>query len=265
LQNAAGCDSTVTLNLTINILSIPDITGSISTCENSNELYSTSIIGAKYDWSCLGGQIVSGLQSSKINIDWGNAENGSVGLTVKNLQTGCSRSSSMEVKVNPVPKTGFALHSIEISKDVSIQANLSGLPNGLQFNLDPLGISGTIANSNVSFMPINSGMYYLTLSNGTCSVIDSLNVIVHCNVCENSKVIATFPGFLTHGCDYGYFYNDNTGCSWKLSDMYADTVYLRFDKFDIQHGDFLQIRNFYTNEIIYSFNNDNNPKANYCE
>jgi hypothetical protein len=86
-------------------------------------------------------------------------------------------------------------------------------------------------------------------------------VIVHCNVCEKDLAINKFPGSFTHGCDYGLYYNDDANCSWKLSDIYADTIYLSFDKFDIQHGDYLKIKNIYTNELIYSFNNDNDPKG----
>jgi gliding motility-associated-like protein len=102
--NPLGCDTTVTMAVTVNPRPIAAITGPLAVCEFDPAVaYSSPLnTGASYAWTVAGGTIVSGQGTPAIGVDWSTSGAGSVSLLVT-LLTGCDTAVSVAVVINPNP------------------------------------------------------------------------------------------------------------------------------------------------------------------
>ncbi len=87
-----NCFGSDTIEVTINALPSPDITGNKTVCTNSTEIYSTASDMISYEWIVTGGLITSGGPTDMVTIDWGTAGSGTIEVAVTNTN-GCTDTS----------------------------------------------------------------------------------------------------------------------------------------------------------------------------
>ena len=90
LQTINGCDSVLTLTLTMKALPTPYISGNMALCEGESTML-TANGGISYNWS-------NGSATNSINV----AESGVYTVTATNVE-GCTATASATVTVNPLP------------------------------------------------------------------------------------------------------------------------------------------------------------------
>ena len=103
-----GCSASSPLVREIAVLPIPSpiINGPQNVCANSgNTLYSTEPGKDNYQWSIIGGQIMSGGKSTSnsATVVWDNSVNHSISLNYSNGQCMAPRSTTLSVDVNMAP------------------------------------------------------------------------------------------------------------------------------------------------------------------
>ncbi|MCK6617987.1 MAG: autotransporter-associated beta strand repeat-containing protein [Cyclobacteriaceae bacterium] len=121
---ATGCSSTTpSYIVTINPNPTPVISGANTVCAFQNGvIYSTPTNpGRTYNWTVTGGTIVSGAGTASIQVNWGAAGTGTVGLTEIIDATGCSTiAANLTVIINPIPTP-------VVTGTTTVCANQSGL------------------------------------------------------------------------------------------------------------------------------------------
>ncbi|UII20415.1 gliding motility-associated C-terminal domain-containing protein [Fulvivirga ligni] len=108
-EDANGCSAATSalLNVTINSLPTPTITGDFDVCENeSNVNYTTEAGQTNYVWTVTGGTIVSGgtATDDNVSVDWGAAGAGTVEVSYEDTN-GCSPAATVveNVTINSLP------------------------------------------------------------------------------------------------------------------------------------------------------------------
>lgn len=95
LQTVNGCDSVLTLNLTVKTLPTPSITGNTSVCEGQSTTL-TANGGVSYAWS-------NGSTMTSVTV----SQSGVYTVTATNAE-GCSASANITISVNPLPNISIA-------------------------------------------------------------------------------------------------------------------------------------------------------------
>lgn len=125
-QAAGTCpDAVSTMTLTINPLPVPTITGSNNTCLNSTETYTTEGGMTAYNWTIVGGNILSGGTTEEVTVEW-TATGGqsiSVNYTNGNSCTGAAP-TTLNVNVNENPTGNLpATATTCINQDLGLNGN----------------------------------------------------------------------------------------------------------------------------------------------
>ena len=114
-ENIGGCTAATptVLNVTVNPLPVPVISGNDTTCQGSTETYTTDAGMSNYDWEVsAGGTITGGGDDNDfVTIRWDNIENQTVSVTYEDA-IGCAAVSPtvMDVWVSKLPDTGPGYH-----------------------------------------------------------------------------------------------------------------------------------------------------------
>ncbi len=114
-ENIGGCTAATptVLNVTVNPLPVPVISGNDTTCQGSTETYTTDAGMSNYDWEVsAGGTITGGGDGNDfVTIRWDNFENQTVSVTYEDA-IGCAAVSPtvMDVWVSKLPDTGPGYH-----------------------------------------------------------------------------------------------------------------------------------------------------------
>jgi len=174
---ATNCSKANDLDVTINPLPTPSISGDIEVCPGeTNVIYSTpDVSGHTYSWTVNGGNITNGLNTHQIEVTWTNAV--SVIVTESITVSGCSKAT--------VPYTVSTTASATVA-DAGSDQNSSALCDQTNTNLDAnepttgsgtwtilSGTGGTITNSTLntsSFSGLTGNTYTLqwSISNAGC-------------------------------------------------------------------------------------------------
>jgi gliding motility-associated-like protein len=103
--NMWGCDSTITINVTLNPFPVPVISGSLSVCQLTTSTYSVANVpGNTYAWSVTGGTFTGSSTTNTVNISWSTSAQGTVIVTQTN-SFGCDSTVTRNITLlaNPVP------------------------------------------------------------------------------------------------------------------------------------------------------------------
>jgi gliding motility-associated-like protein len=101
--NSYGCDTTVQMSVNMTPYPMPDITGNDFVCQKDTQTYTAQAIqGHTYNWSVIGGSIISFTVSNSIDVYWYNPGAGKVSLNQVS-QEGCGALDSEQVLVNLPP------------------------------------------------------------------------------------------------------------------------------------------------------------------
>jgi hypothetical protein len=164
LLNSNGCDSVVTLNLTIKPLPSASITasGPVIFCDGGNVVLNTPVAANRsYKWKKDGVDIAGATSASYTVTVSGNYK-----VTVTNTASGCSRTTvnNTAVTVNPLPDAVInAGGSTTFCNGDSVLLNASSLPNrAYQWTKGGTNISGATA---ASYKATTGGSYKVKVTN----------------------------------------------------------------------------------------------------
>lgn len=97
--NAAGCDSTVQINVQVLTKPAPQITGPDSACAMTTQIFSTPYIPTNnLTWSVSGG-IIMAINTGSVTVQWGGQGSGTITLTETNGF--CDSTISFDVQITP--------------------------------------------------------------------------------------------------------------------------------------------------------------------
>jgi PKD repeat protein len=106
--STGGCDTAVSMTISINPKPTPSIAGKQQPCMKKSESYVVAPkTGNAYKWEVTGGNIVSGQGTNVLYVKW-SAGIGGIKLTQTNAQ-GCDTTVSLSVFPYPVPVLGFSV------------------------------------------------------------------------------------------------------------------------------------------------------------
>jgi gliding motility-associated-like protein len=111
----AGCDSTISLMVTVNPKPIPVLNGIPQVCTNETAVFSTNVSNDLYNWMISGANILGNNLQQSVSVNFPSPGNFSLWLTETNT-LGCSSLTSIPVTVNSLP-------------DVNIAGNITGCTN----------------------------------------------------------------------------------------------------------------------------------------
>ncbi|MBL0073290.1 MAG: choice-of-anchor L domain-containing protein [Bacteroidetes bacterium] len=158
VTNAAGCSANTSVNVTVNALPVPNITGLASFCQGANSTIDAGAGYASYQWN-------TGAVTQTINVSAANTYT----VTVTNAN-GCSNTDSQVITVNPLP-----VPAISGTTTICQGANTS-LTAGPGFTGYLWSTGGLGASINVT----TSGTYTVTVTDGNgCKASTSTNVTVN--------------------------------------------------------------------------------------
>ncbi len=170
----------VTVQVDGSLGAIGAITGTTTVCSGTTgETYSvTPEAGASYAWTVpAGSSITSGQGTSSIEVTFGT-NSGNVSVTATNT---CSSvgPQNLAVTVNALPAVSAGSNSAICSGSDLNLTESGGEATSWSWS-GPNSFSSTAQNpSIVGATILASGRYYVTISNGTCSNIDSVDVTVN--------------------------------------------------------------------------------------
>lgn len=171
-MTASGCDSIVTLNLTINTLPSNAVTagGPLTFCAGNSVTFNTAA-GSTYQWS-LNGTNISGATSNSYTA----TAPGNYSVVITNPSTGCANTSAIQtVIVNPLPvatiTTGGPTTFCQ-GDSVLLSAPIGAASYQWIFNSS--NISGAIA---MTYTALNQGTYEVTVNDGTCSNTSAITAV----------------------------------------------------------------------------------------
>lgn len=106
-----GCTSTGSLNVTVNPLTTPRVTGPTAICARSaGDYITTAVTGNTYIWTVsANGTIVSGQNTNRLRVLWNTAGVGTVTVTQSNPLFGCPTQNTMNVTVNALPTASLSV------------------------------------------------------------------------------------------------------------------------------------------------------------
>jgi PKD repeat protein len=162
--NTALCTTVSDYTVIVSDHTLPVITGPLVSCVNDIKTYTftSSLPASTYDWSIIGGIILSGIGTDTITVQWGYAAPGTVTLT--NLI--CGNSTSIIVNIMDVPVV--TIDSVGINCDTlgfDLRAN-TGAGNTILWNT-----GSTTPMAHVT----HSGLYKVTVTNlAGCSTVVSV-------------------------------------------------------------------------------------------
>ncbi len=102
--NLTGCNAQTFVDVNINPLPTPSITGNNTVCANSTgQTYSVASSGNNFNWVVTGGSITAGQGTNQITVTWGASGVGNVQVTETISGTGCNATVNQAVSINTVP------------------------------------------------------------------------------------------------------------------------------------------------------------------
>ncbi|MEO5569951.1 MAG: PKD domain-containing protein [Bacteroidia bacterium] len=179
--NVAGCDSSITVSVTINPDPVPVINGPSSVCTTTITQYTVAnpVAGNSYNWSVTGGSISGDSNSSSVIIQWTTAGNATITVTESN-SFGCD--STVMIPINilamPTPAISGPATVCEFQTLTYSTPYVSG--NTYTWNVT----GGTIVANNNNSLTVNwpaAGIGTVTLEEANTLVCDStvaLNVMI---------------------------------------------------------------------------------------
>jgi len=106
------------LEVTVDAIPMPVVDGADEVCDNTAEAYSTEEIeGTTYTWEISGGTINNGQGTNSITVDWGDAGDGTVNVSVETAAGCAGDSETFEVFIDDC--TGIGENSLKSSVTIN--------------------------------------------------------------------------------------------------------------------------------------------------
>ncbi len=168
-------------------LGVTPIFGSDTVCANSNENYSTNVIGDDFVWSinpAIAGSVSSGQHTNAITVQWNNYT-GNAWLVVKRTVCGFSRKDSILINVNypPIPNISVPPTACQ-GTSVTVSSSTSAVSYAWTF-----GDAGTGTGNPATHVYNAPGNYVVTLTvtyggscPGTASTTANISILPKPNI-----------------------------------------------------------------------------------
>ncbi|MFM8770434.1 MAG: T9SS type A sorting domain-containing protein [Candidatus Kapaibacterium sp.] len=196
-----GCTSTGTLNVTVNPLTTPAVTGPTAICaQTAGDYITPAVTGNTYVWTVsANGTIVSGQNTNRLRVRWNSAGVGTVTVTQNNPLFGCPTQNTINVTINALP-----------TASLSVSGKTSFCEGGDITICAPIGFDRYVWNTGETARCIvarTTGAYWCMVTNGnTCTASSDtvrLNVTAApgptvaisgpTTFCEGGNVVLTAP------------------------------------------------------------------------
>jgi bacillolysin len=219
--NSAGCNDSSTLSITLNPLPAAKTGNDTAICSgNSLTIGSTAATGNTYSWISF----PSGFTSSSAGFTVTPTVTTIYKLTETITSTGCGKTDSIQISVNPLPLAGVANDTSVCSGTILTLGKAAVSGNTYSWTSKPSGFTNT--NSNPSTGPLATTVYFLkeSVTITGCSNTDSLKVTVNplpaANVGSSQSICvgssASIGGTTSTGSSYTW-YSKPSGFSSSLS------------------------------------------------
>lgn len=193
IDDGAGCSKTDSVQITVNKLPVISKSNDTSICENSTvPLFAKG--GSTYNWTPS-----TGLNNNSISNPQATPTATTKYVVTVTNTAGCSKKDSVNIQVNPLPVISKSNDTAICSKS-SVKLFTSG---GSSYSWTPAGSLNNPAIADPVASPVSSTTYFITVSNGACSAMDSVRIDVNpvakistsndTTVCNNSytKIFAS--------------------------------------------------------------------------
>lgn len=219
--NGQGCDTTVSMQVTIFPNPVASIAGADSVCQfDQSVLYTTiSAAGDSYLWSVAGGTIVAGQGNASISVNWGAAGVGQLSLVQTNSQ-GCDTTVVLPVVISPKPMPVISGNPPFCEFSSNIPYNVAAVA-GDSYNW--IVSNGVISSGQgspsitVSWGGAGQGIVQVTQSNPLgCDTTVLINITIHPTpvpVISGPDSLCEFSG----GVSYSTTVNPGNGYLWSVS------------------------------------------------
>ncbi len=187
IDDGAGCSKTDSVQITVNKLPVISKSNDTSICENSTApLFAKG--GSTYNWTPS-----TGLNNNSISNPQATPTATTKYIVTVTNAAGCSKKDSVNIQVNPLPVISKSNDTGICSKS-SVKLLTSG---GSSYSWTPAGSLNNPAIADPVASPVSSTTYFITVSNGACSAMDSVRIDVNpvakistsndTTVCNNSS------------------------------------------------------------------------------
>ncbi len=180
-QSLNGCKDTTDIEVVINNLPSPKISGNLICCEKTPQIYNSNSKTDETDqWMVVNGTIIGESTAKAVIIEWSQNGTGEVILIQKNSITGCSDTARSVINVLPRP-SAFITGGLSVcSSDWSYYTTASQQGCEYDWNVTGGKISGPINGAGVFIeWKSTSGRGVLTLikkNSQGCSDTNSINI-----------------------------------------------------------------------------------------
>ncbi|HVT84853.1 MAG TPA: T9SS type B sorting domain-containing protein, partial [Chitinophagaceae bacterium] len=209
--SSSGCDSTITLNVSIKTPPTPTISGPASVCQNNpGNVYSTQPGELNYTWTVVGGTITAGggVTDNTATITW--TSSGVQSISVNYSNGGCSAltATTLNVTVDPAPTTFHVTGGGLFCSSSGAVIGLDGSEPGIRYELLLGGVSVSTLPITGTGGPINFPAQFVA---GTYTIIAD-DPVSFCTSIMAGNAIITFNASpvkpsISHGntsvCDGG--------------------------------------------------------------
>lgn len=212
---ASGCSKKDSLIITALPRPVPVISGTKDVCENTIQNYSvTNSVGNTYFWVANGGTIISGQNTSGVQVNWGMAGAGTIKVTEKN-SAGCQDSAILNINVTtkPIADAGISQTLCEGDSVRIGTAPKSGILYSWTSN--PSGfLSG---NSALFVAPNVTTIFYLKATNPVagCESLDSVIITINPRAHANFSFKGTCFGINTEFSDSSKINGADSIVAWN--------------------------------------------------
>jgi hypothetical protein len=205
---ATGCTALDSAAISINPLPAPNAGGNKSICSGNTVIIgSTAVTGHTYSWTSKPSGFASSVSKPSVN----PTVNTTYYMTETITATGCSKTDSAVISINPLPTANAGgNHSICWGDSYQV-GGLATSGHTYSWTSKPTGFSNTTSNPNVS--PTVTTTYYLkeTITSTGCSKTDSAIITVNSvkvsaggnhTICSGSSI--TLGGSAISGVSYSW-------------------------------------------------------------
>jgi hypothetical protein len=254
-----GCHKTDSVTFTINPNPDATVLDDQTICHSEVQPFSlgaAAVSGNSYSWTSSQGDLTSPEANPVVE----PSEPGTYKyFLVETIDaTGCDKSDSVTIVINPNPVVSITADKDTIDRDSSTILNASGAQSYLWG--PAAGLSST-TESQVTADPDEITTYIVEGTNiFDCTATDTITLYVYCPECGDENYF-TATGSFNFGCTNN-LYKNNLNCSWTILPSGVDSIHLNFKSlFDIKSGDYIKVYNGSdaTASLIGSYNNDNLP------
>ena len=187
IDDGAGCSKTDSIQITVNPLPAVSTSNDTSICVNSTvALFATG--GSSYNWTPS-----IGLSNSSISNPQATPTASTKYIVTVMNAAGCSKKDSVNIQVNALPIISKS-NDTTICSNSSVKLFTSG---GISYSWTPVGSLNNPEIADPVASPVSSTTYFITVSNGGCSAMDSVHIDVNpvanintsndTTVCNNSS------------------------------------------------------------------------------